>query len=107
MEKLELQRVPFTRDADNKLRFLKAKMRITPNVICRIGFCLSLALDTIPPAILEDDKSRDISRYTLFGKYDVAYEALLAQWKYEVGTAISMDELCIRHMNRGALMVSA
>jgi DNA sulfur modification protein DndE len=48
MEALTIQRVPFTKDADNKLRALKARTGITPNILCRIGFCMSLEVPTEP-----------------------------------------------------------
>lgn len=105
METLTLQRVPFSKDADNRLRSLKAKMGITPNVICRLGFCASLNMHTPPPAVDHSEHGRDISRYTLFGQFEEAYASLLTQWKHDTKCAISMDELCIRHMNRGVFLM--
>lgn len=104
--KLAQQRVFFTKDADMRLRLLKGKMGVTPNVICRIGFCRSLNVATEPPAVDEKERARDINRYTLFGEYDLLFTALLVQWKHSFGSDLGLDELCLRHMNRGVYLVS-
>ncbi len=106
MEKLTIHKIPFTKEIDNRLRMLKAKLGVTSNIICRIGFCLSLNMPSEPPAIDQGDKARDISRFTLFGQYEIFFVALLAQWKNDVGSPLHLDELCIRHMNRGASLVN-
>lgn len=103
--KLSQQRIFFTKDADMRLRQLKGKMGITPNVICRIGFCRSLNVATEPQAVDERDKAREINRYTLFGEYDMLFCALLSQWKLDSCSSLDLDELCIRHMNRGVYLV--
>lgn len=105
--KLSQQRIFFTKDADIRLRQLKGKMGITPNVICRIGFCRSLNVATEPPVVDERYKAREISRFTLFGEYDLLFVALLVQWKIAMSSELSLDDLCVRHMNRGVSLVNA
>ena len=69
MPELTLQRIPFTEEADSRLRLLKSRTGITPNILCRIGFCLSLEEPGIPSLLPEDFKQgREINRYTLLGK---------------------------------------
>ncbi|MBL3582644.1 DNA sulfur modification protein DndE [Oleidesulfovibrio alaskensis] len=106
MEALTIQRVPFTKDADNKLRALKARTGITPNILCRIGFCMSLEVPTEPADVSDVEKGREINRFTLFGEFEPCFVALLTVWKQQQGSTRSLDELLVLHMNRGAVMVS-
>jgi DNA sulfur modification protein DndE len=39
---VKLAKIRLTKDASNRLRFLAGKTGLTPNLLCRIGFCLSL-----------------------------------------------------------------
>ena len=42
MEQLRLKRVRFSKEADTWLRMLKSRTEVTPNLLCRLGYCLSL-----------------------------------------------------------------
>lgn len=106
MNELTLQRVPFTKDADNKLRALKSRTGITPNILCRLGFCMSLELNKDPEDISGIEKVRDINRFTLLGEYEPVFVALLTVWKEKRNSPLPLDELLIRHMNRGARLAS-
>lgn len=109
MSKLTLQRIPFTGDADNRLRMLKARTGITPNILCRLGFCLSLEEPGIPPAPdLSARPGREINRYTLLGEYDSAFVALLATRLAQDGESRdTLDSSLIAHMNRGVELLAA
>ena len=56
MPELSIQRIPFTVDADSQLRMLKARTGLTPNILCRLGFCLSLEEPGIPTDISNNEK---------------------------------------------------
>lgn len=106
MDLLSVQRVPFSKDADNKLRSLKAQTGITPNILCRMGFCLSLELAAVPENGIPVEKGREINRYTLLGKYDLLAQSLLRVWLDQRGYEVEQaDELFIAHMNRGVDLV--
>jgi DNA sulfur modification protein DndE len=111
MSKLTLQRIPFTVDADNRLRTLKARTGITPNILCRIGFCLSLEEPGIPKSIPEKtEMGREINRFTLLGEYDLGYTHLLAAWIQENDPNSFQRELndyFVAHMNRGVEILNA
>lgn len=106
MERLTIQSVTFSKDVENRLRMLKAKVGVTPNIICRLGFCLSLNMPSDPPAVDEGDKGKDIRRITLFGQYETLLVALLVQWKKDVGSKLELDDLCVRHMHRGVNLIN-
>jgi DNA sulfur modification protein DndE len=77
--------MPFTRiyvgkDVDQKLRNLKARTGLTPNLLCRLGFCLSLAEPGIPdPDLYADGQAREFNRYTLTGQWDLLFFSLLRE----------------------------
>ena len=77
--------MPFSRlyvseDIDNKLRTLKMRTGLTPNLLCRMGFCLSLSEPGIPDVQLySDTQAREFNRYTLTGQYDLFFFSLLRE----------------------------
>ena len=105
---LTLKRVRFSRDADNWLRVLKARTGVTPNILCRIGFALSLDEPGVPnPAAYPEDSDREINRYTLLGEYEKTYVALLRQRVTDDGISGDLDAQFRAHMNRGVLILAA
>ena len=108
MDELTLQRIPFVAHADNRLRMLKARTGITPNILCRIGFCLSLDEPGIPASPEEDaDGGREINRYTLLGEYDLAFVTLLRTRLAEDGDEpTDLDAAFVAHMNRGVELLA-
>lgn len=106
MDLIDIQRIPFTKDADNKLRSMKATTGITPNILCRMGFCLSLEFSSPPRTTQILEKGREINRYTLLGKYDSLAQSLLAVWLDENGyKKDKANDFFIGHMNRGVDLI--
>src|SRR5438105_1963755 len=78
---LTTQRIQFSTSVDSKLRQLKARTGITPNILCRIGFCLSLEERGFPAKALSTESvGREMNRHTLLGEYDVVFVSLLKTW---------------------------
>ena len=107
MHDLTLQRIPFSLDIDNRLRTAKSRTGITPNILCRMGFCLSLEEPGIPNTLSDTNEiGREINRYTLLGKFDMLFVALMKTWLQKKKIDFSrIDEMFIAHMNRGAEIV--
>ena len=89
-----------------RLRNLKGRSGLTPNLICRIGFCLSLEEPRVPDPDRYDENGQEFNRSTLLGDWDDLYEALLRD-------RLAADRLDLEadffpqlraHMNRGASM---
>jgi DNA sulfur modification protein DndE len=108
MPDVTLKRVPFSPEADTILRMLKARTGITPNVLCRLGLCLSLDEPGQPrPVDRKLPVAREISRYTLLGEYDIVLIALLrARAHHEGVKASSLDEDFLAHIQRGIQLLS-
>ena len=101
--------MPFSRlyvseDIDNKLRTLKIRTGLTPNLLCRMGFCLSLSEPGIPDVQLySDTQAREFNRYTLTGQYDLFFFSLLRERLLEDGldTEASLEPQFKAHLSRG------
>jgi DNA sulfur modification protein DndE len=108
MEQLQLKRVRFSKEADTWLRMLKSRTAITPNLLCRLGYCLSLEEPGKPDGRkYPEDSDREINRYTLLGEYDDLYVALLRQRMQQDGVPLSeMDEQFRGHMHRGVIILA-
>lgn len=77
---MPLNRVYVGEEVDWRLRTLKARTRLTPNLLCRLGFCLSLSEPGIPdPSLYGDGAAREFNRYTLTGQWDQFFFALLRE----------------------------
>jgi DNA sulfur modification protein DndE len=110
MSALALRRLRFCREADTWLKVLKSRTGVTPNVLCRIGYCLSLDEPGIPnPAKYPEDSEREINRYTLLGEHDGIYVSLLRQRMSDDGISeeVGLDEYFRAHMNRGVILLAA
>lgn len=106
---MKLTRIRFCDEADQRLRHIKARTGITPNLLCRIGFCLSLDDPIVPdPAEFPPDSQREIDRHTLTGQYDVLFLALLRErcMRDKLPTeGKEFEEQFRAHMNRGVLLL--
>lgn len=93
-------------DATSKLRSLRQRTGLTPNLLCRIALILSLEEGPIGGAHSPDEEGSEFNAYTLTGEYSALFAALL-RW-VEEGAApsdpLKSDELLKRlrgHIHRG------
>jgi DNA sulfur modification protein DndE len=99
---MKLTKLRLTKDSSNRLRHLAGKTGLTPNLLCRLGFCLSLK-ETSPPKPADyPEEDREFNRYTLLGEYDSLFVALLRERCHEQKLDNSdLPEYFRAHMNRG------
>jgi DNA sulfur modification protein DndE len=110
MPELQLKRLCFSKDADTWLRVLKSRTGITPNLLCRLGFCISLEEPGVPSVDqYPEDSDREINRFTLLGEYDALFVALLRQRIAKDGapTEESLDSEFRAHMHRGVILLAS
>ena len=104
---MKLSAIRFANRASVELKALKARLGITPNVLCRIGFCLSVE-DPAPLSLSEfvGDSDRIIDRHVLLGPYDALLVAMMRQRLAEDRTASPHDDEAVgehfrAHVHRG------
>lgn len=105
---MAFNRIYVSEEVDLRLRNIKVRTGLTPNLVCRLGFCLSLAQKGIPdPQLYSDSQGREFNRYTLTGQWDMFFFALLRE-------RMAADKLDIEkdmegqfkaHLSRGVLML--
>ncbi|MBW4039109.1 MAG: DNA sulfur modification protein DndE [Acidobacteria bacterium] len=99
---MRFTKIRLTKDASNRLRFLAGRTGLTPNLLCRLGFCLSLEEPKVPNPDEFAEEEREFNRYTLLGEYDSLYIALLRQRLHQDGLEEANLEGHFRaHLNRG------
>ena len=78
-----------------KLKFLKSKTGLTPNILCRFAIALALADENgLGNASVSDLEGQEFNAPTLFGEHLDIYEALLRQFTHE--SDLSWDP--VRHV---------
>ena len=103
---MKLSKVRLTKDASNRLRFLAGRTGLTPNLLCRIGFCLSLEEPRSPDPNEFAEEEREFNRYTLLGEYDDMFVALLKERLHRDNAGSEDIEGQFRaHLNRGIVLL--
>lgn len=103
---MKLTKLRLTTEASNRLRFVAGKTGLTPNLLCRLGFCLSLADLSIPSPGDYPEQDREFNRYTLLGEYDALFVALLMERCRRDGLNLArLPEYFRAHMNRGIVLL--
>jgi DNA sulfur modification protein DndE len=103
---MRITKIRLTKDASNRLRFLAGKTGVSPNLLCRIGFCVSLS-EPMPPNPRDfPEEDREFNRYTLLGEYDTLFVSLLRQRLHQDGLNTKEVAGHFRaHMNRGVVLL--
>lgn len=105
---MNLNKIRVCEQVDQQLRVLKARTGLTPNLLCRLGFCLSLEDATIPdPDLYPEDSNREFNRYTLTGQWDTLFVALLKQRCVQDSLPIPdvLEDQFRAHLNRGVMQL--
>lgn len=106
---MKLNRLRVCTEVSNRLSHLKARTGLTPNILCRIGFCLSLNDPTVPnPDEYPPDSDREIDRHTLTGQWDEFFVCLTKERCLQDGLGTDDDVLAAQfraHVNRGVLLL--
>ena len=104
---MNLNKIKISNDATLKLRRLKSRTGLTPNILCRLGFCLSLNEPGIPDSSKYQEDGMEFNRYTLTGQYDTLFLSLLKERCIQGGIVMEKDitEQFIAHINRGVIFI--
>jgi len=106
---MKLNRLRISEEVSSKLSMLKGRTGLTPNILCRIGFCLSLNDPTVPN--FDDypsDTEKEIDRHTLTGPWDRLFVALIKERCYQDKLPLDNETLAKHfraHVNRGVLLL--
>ena len=102
---MSFQRVRISKDVTYRVRNLAGRLGLTPNIIGRIGICLSLNDPSIPNAGMYDELGQEYGRYTLLGEWDRFFIAIVQERIVRDGLdpKKDFDSQLRAHLNRGVL----
>lgn len=99
---MKLAKLKLTRDTSNRVKLLAGRTGLTPNLLCRLGFCLSLNEPSVPNPDDYPEEDREFNRYTLLGEYDDFFIALLKQrCQHDAIDESRVADYFRAHVNRG------
>jgi len=106
---MKLSSLRVCEEVSQKLSFLKARTGLTPNILCRIGFALSLNDPTIPkPEDYPPDGEKEIDRHVLTGVWDPLFVSFIRQRCFDDGLGVDDKVLASQfraHINRGVILL--
>ncbi|WP_404337777.1 DNA sulfur modification protein DndE [Sphingomonas sp. MMS12-HWE2-04] len=82
---MRYSKLKISSDATSKLRALRQRTGLTPNLLCRIALMTSLEEGPVGGAQAPDEDGSEFNAYTLTGEYGAMFAALL-RW-VEEGTS--------------------
>ncbi len=104
---MKSNKIVLSKNASDCLKQLQGRTGLTPNILSRIGFCLSVSEPGVPDPSLYPEEDREFNRYTLLGEWDGLYVALLKQRLSEDGLSVEDAEVQFRaHLHRGVISLS-
>jgi DNA sulfur modification protein DndE len=105
---MKFNRMRFSREACDALNRMKGRVGLNRNILCRIGFSLSLNdLAEPDPNDYKGDGDFEVDRKILTGNEDELYVALLIERCVLAGVDKSQYfEYFKAHMNRGVILLS-
>jgi DNA sulfur modification protein DndE len=103
---MHYSKLKISSDATSKLRSLRQRTGITPNLLCRMAIMISLEEGQLGGAAIPDEDGSEFNAYTLTGEYGALIAALL-RWveegqsgDSELGDSALLDRLR-GHIHRG------
>lgn len=103
-----LNKIYISEETDRKLRTLKGRTGLTPNLLIRLGLAFSLEEDGIPDkSLYGEDAFREFNRYTLTGQWDLYFIALLKERLVEDDLEPSdhLENQLKAHIGRGVHLI--
>jgi DNA sulfur modification protein DndE len=103
---LHYTKLKISADATSKLRVMRQRTGLTPNLLCRLAIMVSLEEGPLGSVPRPDEDGSEFNSYTLTGEYSALFSALL-RWVEEGpsgGSPLSDSELLSRlrgHIHRG------
>jgi DNA sulfur modification protein DndE len=104
---MSFNRLRVSERATSYFPILKGRTGLTPNILCRMALCLSIADPSIPNPKLEDEKGQEFNRYTLLGEWDAFFISILRERLIHDSLDVEKDLMTQfkAHLNRGIIML--
>lgn len=94
-------RVRVSESATSKLRYLKSKTSLTPNILARFAFTLSVREAQLLAVSETNQDGQEFNAPTLFGEHQRFYELLLARYINATGDSRHAGLMIANHIDVG------
>ena len=74
---MHFSKLKISADAMGKLRFMRQRTDLTPNLLCRMALMISLEEGPLGNAAPPDEDGSEFNAYTLMGEYESLFVSLL------------------------------
>lgn len=74
---MQYSKLKISSDATSKLRYLRQRTGLTPNLLCRAALMLSLEEGPVGATTAPDESGLEFNAYTLTGEYSALFAALI------------------------------
>lgn len=108
---MQYSKLKISADATSRLRSLRQRTGITPNLLCRMALMISLEEGSLKGVPVPDEEGSEFNAYTLTGEYGALFSAL-TRWVEEGAspkTPLSNEQLLALlrgHIHRGVRTLS-
>ena len=107
---MRFAKVRISADASSRLRAIRQRTGMTPNLLCRIAVMLSLEQGPIGPGVPPDEDGQEFNAYTLTGEWHGMIAALLRFVEAEGADVPPDDDALVAklrgHIHRGVATLS-
>ena len=107
---MRFNKLRISTDASSRLRSLRQRTGLTPNLLCRMAIMLSLEEGPVGAGTVTDEGPQEFNAYTLTGDHHALIAAMLRLVEEgEAGTRLSEEEQIVRlraHIHRGVATLS-
>ena len=86
-------RVKFSQKSTDKLRYMKSKTGVTPNILSRIAIMMALKESgNLANAGVSDNDGQELNKSVLFGEYEDVYDVMIHQYVNDNNIDLSIQE---------------
>ncbi|MBS8230290.1 DUF1832 domain-containing protein [Marinobacter salarius] len=87
-------RIQLSKKTWDRLQYMQAKTRLTPNIVARIAIALALRdIRTASVNVSKPEQTHVINRDVLFGDHERVYEAMILQFCAEQNVEADMQDI--------------
>ena len=108
---MHFSKLRISADASGKLRFMRQRTGLTPNLLCRAAIMISLEEGKLGNASPPDEDGSEFNAYTLMGEYASLFASLVRSVEQDAHKKVPLDNptllrLIRSHIHRGVGILS-
>ena len=105
---MKFGRVVTSTRSQKNLGMMKVKTGLTPNILLRFAFCMSLNDPSIPNPDEFNQEGSELTPAVLFGEYEPIYLALILNRlkKDKLDPEVYLHKMTRAHLNRGVIALA-